>query len=592
MCGIAGLISSRSHEARAAALERMLTAMHHRGPDNRGHSFDHASGVALGHNRLSIIDLSAAGNQPMMHPGTGDVLAFNGEIYNFKDLRNTLKGLGATFVSQSDSEVLLAAYATWGISCVERLCGMFAFAIWSPASRSLRLARDPLGMKPLYYWEGPEGVFAFASEIKAILALPGFQGEIDAKALRQYLEFGYVIEPERTILKNVRRLPPGHTLLLQPGGKTAVERYFAPSLARPPAEQRRDVEHELFTTLGAVVAEHLFADVPAGLLLSGGIDSSLIAALAARVGPIRTFTMAFAGSGIDERAPARLVADHIGSKHEELLITPGEILGDLSQSVRMFDDLFADWGTISTRLLYERCRQRGIKVVVVGEGADELFGGYDTFSLTDKRMPTEWWLFELYRVYAGRRYGTQYPTFRRIMHQHLDATGGNRFDAIRLFESRNQLPNNYVMKVDKASMSVSVEARAPFLDRRVAEIAYGLPEQSLLQADGNKAILRRIARRFQLLPDVIAGRPKFGASIAASWMDEEPGFRSYARSIVLSGGSWTEALGLRHAMVEYYDRQRAGFAFPNAISVFRNLAWRLLLLELWSRSYGLTPNAR
>ena len=592
MCGIAGWLTGRSAALDAAALERMLEAMRHRGPDDRGTYTDDAHGIALGHNRLSIIDLSNAGHQPMVHAESGIVLSFNGEIYNFRELRRTLEASGTTFRSHSDSEVLLQAFVKWGVACVSRLRGMFAFAVWSPREGTLHLVRDPLGMKPLYYWIGPTGALVFASEIKAFLGLPGFRVALDARALRQYLEFGYGFEPERTILKDVHKLPPGHTLRLRRGATPAIERYFEPPKAHADAVPRGDLEQELFETLSTVVAEHLVADVPVGLLLSGGLDSSLIAALAARASPIRTFTMAFASSKIDEREPAAKVAAHIGSRHEEIMISPEEITSDMSQTARHFDDLFADWGTISTRLLYQRCRNLGIKVVIVGEGADELFGGYDTFRRTDGALPIELWLFKLYRFYAGRRYGTQYPVFRRIMRQHMAATGGDRFSAIRLFESQNQLPTNYVMKVDKASMSVSVEARAPFLDRRVAELAYALPESCLLTGDSNKEILRRMAQRFALLPEEIVRRPKFGASIAASWMDEEPAFRSFARTTILARGSWTEALGLRRAMIDYYDGHKAGYAFPSGISIFRNLAWRLLLLELWSQALGIAPHAR
>jgi asparagine synthase (glutamine-hydrolysing) len=301
--------------------------------------------------------------------------------------------------------------------------------------------------------------------------------------------------------------------------------------------------------------------------------------------------MGFAQSNLDEREHARRVARHIGSEHEEILISPPEVSEGLESAIACFDDLFADWGTISTRLLYGKCRERGIKVVLVGEGADELFGGYDVFRSSGSGAPADWWLFQLYRRYCGRRYGRYFGAFRALMRDYLNSVDGDRFDAVRLFETRNQLPNNYVMKVDKASMSVSVEARVPYLDQRVADIAYRIPK-NLLLADGiEKSLLRRVARRFQLLPEETLARPKLGGSMAVSWLDEQPAFRVFARDIILARGGWTEALGLRSAMEEYFINNRAGYAFPRAVSIFRNLAWRLLILEMWSSAYRVAPDA-
>jgi asparagine synthase (glutamine-hydrolysing) len=300
--------------------------------------------------------------------------------------------------------------------------------------------------------------------------------------------------------------------------------------------------------------------------------------------------MGFANSDLDERTQACCVARHIGSEHNEILITPREVMDDLGNTIKYFDDLFADWGTVSTRLLYGKCRERGIKVVLVGEGADELFGGYDIFRSSASRTPTDWWLFQLYRRYCGQRYGRYFGVFRVLMRNYLHSVDGDRFDAVRLFETRNQLPSNYVMKVDKASMSVSVEARVPYLDQRIAEIAYQIPKSLLLAEGTEKNILRRIARRFQLLPEETLTRSKLGGSMAVSWLDEQPAFRGFAKSVILAKGGWTEALGLRPAMVDYFVNNRSGYAFPRAVSIFRNLAWRLLILEMWSNAYRVAPD--
>ncbi len=590
MCGISGWFLKRGEAFDEAHAVAMADAISHRGPDDRGYYFDAERGVSLAHNRLSIIDLSAAGHEPMISEDKAHALIYNGELYNFVELKEELKELGHTFRSRTDAEVVLKSFIEWGPACLDRFSGMFAFAIWSAASGKLFLARDPMGMKPLYYTSLPgDKGFAFASEIKAFLALPNFGVKANRIALAQFLEFGYTFDEHATSLDGVSKLPPGHSLEVVNGIPGTPQPFFIAPV--PDARDHRTVqqrEEELYQTLSTVVAQHLVADVPVGLLLSGGLDSSITAALAARHAKITTISMGFAESTVDERHYARIVADHIGSDHREVTIHPHEVSDDLEAVTWYFDDLFADWGTVSTRLLYKKCREQGIKVVLVGEGADELFGGYSIFdaAVQNSSWPTSWRLFQLYRRYAGRRYGNQFPRFRSVMRGYLQQTGDDMFGAVKLFESRNQLPNNYVMKVDKASMSVSVEARAPFLDRRIAEIAYRTPSKYLRVGDSNKELLRSTAERFDLLPREITRRPKFGASIAASWMDESETFREYARSVILDGNGWIDELGLRPAMTDYFSGKRQGYTFPRAISIFSNLAWRLLLLNLWSRRYA------
>lgn len=589
MCGIGGWFTNNKTRFGREHLEGMTQTLHHRGPDDSGVFFQEESGIGLSHNRLSIIDLSHNGHQPMVNEKTGDVLVFNGEIYNFKEIRTTLQGLGHGFRSQTDSEVLLLAFAEWGIKCVNRLKGMFAFAIWSPSTQELHLARDPMGVKPLYYWRLPKNEgFVFASEIRAFLALPGFERNINKTSLNQFLEFGYSFA-EETIFAEVLKLPPGHWMKVEKGKAGKPIRYFDPvTKTNQTACDKGALEEELFETLDEVIGQHLVADVPVGLLLSGGLDSSLIASIASRHADIKTFSMGFGDSQIDERPFARMASDFIGSEHHELEIMPGEITKDLEKNISYFDDIFADWGMISTRLLYQKCRDQGIKVVIVGEGSDELFGGYGIFRMSLPRAskgPEDWQLFQIYRQYAGRRYGDQFFAFRNQMRSYLRATNRNWFDAIRMFESRNQLSNNYVMKVDKASMAVSVEARVPFLDSRVAEFAYRIPGNLLLEKNSEKRLLRSMAEKFALVPKEILNRRKFGASIAVSWMDESPDFRKFSREVILGSQSLVDELGLRKAMEDYFDEGKTGYRFPRAISHFRNLAWRLLILNLWSRSF-------
>ncbi len=592
MCGISGYMVPRCPADAERILRCLGDALHHRGPDDRGYFLDREAGVGFAHNRLSIIDLTPAGHQPMLSDDGRIALLYNGEVYNFQGLRRELEAKGYPFRSRCDTEVVLRAYEAWGAACVKRFCGMFALAVWDGRTRELFLARDPTGMKPLYYAVDPPGLkgFYFASELKAFRALPGFDARLSPVALRSFLEFGYTFDAHATAYQGVQKLPPGHVLHVRRGHVGAPEPYFVPP-CRPTAAHELDIAAErtrLLGTLSTVVDEHMVADVPVGILLSGGLDSSFVAALAARHTRVTTVTMGFEGSGLDERPYAAAVARHIGSEHHEILISPHDVHGALAETVEVFDDLFDDWGTISTRLLYLRCRAMGIKVVLVGEGSDEIFGGYGTFrDAPTLRGPQAWRLLKLWHRYGNRRYGWTLLPFAHLMRGFLRESDNDWFHSVRLFESRHQLPSNYVMKVDKASMSVSVEARAPFLDRRIAEIAYGLP-YAVLQKDGvyNKAILREAAIESGLLPVATCMRPKVGGAIAMNWMDDDPVFRGFSRAVVLgSAAEWTDRLGLRRAMQDYFDRGRQGYPMPCALSLLRVLAWRLMQLNLWSRVY-------
>jgi asparagine synthase (glutamine-hydrolysing) len=464
---------------------------------------------------------------------------------------------------------------------------MFAFVIWSPSRHLLFAARDPLGIKPFYYATMPgDSGFLFASEVKAFLSLPDFAPRLDRKALLQYLELGFTADAERTSLEGVRKVPPGHTLEVVDGVPRSPVRYFhAP---RPDPADRRTLDEradELHGVLQQVVREHLIADVPAGLLLSGGLDSAVVAALAAKNGPLQTVTMGFAESLIDERAFGRTVAQHIGSEHREIVVSAADIMDEIDEVAWSIDDLFGDWGLFTTRLLYRKCHELGLKVVLVGEGADELFGGYGSFYEVDRKGPAAWRSFQLHRWFSGRRWGKGYFELARLMRGYLREADGDWFHAIRLYEVRNQLPNNYMMKVDKASMSVSTEARTPYLDRRVAELAMRTPREFLLANGASKLVLRRMAERHELLPHDIVWRRKFGAGIATDWIETIPQFRAFVRERVLRPGSWTDELGLRDAMTGYFDRGETGYPPPRSISLFHNLAWRLVLLELWTSKY-------
>jgi asparagine synthase (glutamine-hydrolysing) len=560
----------------------------HRGPDDLGIHVAPANFATLGQNRLSIIDLSSAGHQPMANDDQSVVVTFNGEIYNFQKLRDELVGAGYDFRSRTDTEILVHGYQHWGQKLVDRLCGMFAFAIWDKNKQELFLARDPMGIKPLYYWIAPDKTFWFASEIKAFLAIPEFKPKLDRKAISQYLEFNFVHDTERCTLEGIRKLPAGRTMTVRAGSAPKISRYFTPPPVDPCDNSDDAIDHRadrLYDVFSEVVGQHLIADVPVGLLLSGGLDSSLVAAVASRHQQLNTLSFAFADSRIDERPFARTVSQHIGSIHHELVIEPGDVTRDLEDSAWYFDDLFGDWGLVSTRMLYQKCREQGWKVVLVGEGSDELFGGYRTFDLAQKARG---WLplsLQLYRWYSGRRWGKEWLGFHRLFERLRKEANGNDFSAVRLFETRHQLPNNYNMKVDKASMAASVEARVPFLDVRMAREGYRTPSHLLARNGTNKYLLRRMAERQNLLPTEIINRAKFGASMAASWMDESAPFREYAREKILGTGNVTGEFGLDAPMKKYFDHCMRGGRIPSGMSIYSIVAWRLLLLNVWAKRY-------
>lgn len=584
MCGIAGWVGRRL-EGAELRLQELCRCLRHRGPDGAGAFESGADGVALGHRRLAILDLTDASAQPMADEATGLVLIYNGELYNFRKLRTELESRGHRFVSTGDVEVVLRAFLEWGRSAFERFCGMFALVLWDPRDRTLWLARDALGMKPLYLWRPPEGGLVFTSEARALLAEPDFDLDLDPVGLSDYLEFGFQLEPRRTIFRGVERLAPGEVVRVRGGSVVERFRHFDCRTLppAPDADRARPVAAELLELLAAVVDEHLVADVPVGLLLSGGIDSSLIAALASRNRPLTTVSLGFLGSELDERAPARLVAETLGTDHHEWIVGPEEVWSELEQGAAVLDDLFGDWGTLTTRILYRRARQLGLKAVLVGEGADELFGGYPIFRAAAALAPGPWGEFRLYQRYASRRWGAGFLRLRRAFAEVARSGEPTLFETARGFEVERQLPGHYVMKVDKASMAESVEARAPYLDRRVAAFALKVPSRLLLRGPREKALLRDAARLLGRLPEAVLRRSKRGGMIAPEWMLQQTVFRERTRERLLAPGSWAERLGLGGAMARFFKGHR-GDRFPRPLSHLDLLAWRLLLLESWDHS--------
>lgn len=586
MCGIYGLWADNTSLPHAD----LQTVLRHRGPDDCGAWSQNS--LHLGHLRLSILDLSPQGRQPISTPDGRFTLTYNGEIYNFLELRSELESKGITFVSDSDTEVLLQGFAHWGSEVLPRLRGMFAFAIWDSQKKNLFLARDPSGVKPLYYCQFQEDGFAFASEVKAFGKIKEIPLAIDEGKIREYLGTGFLWDGDGTIFKGVKKLSPGHCLTVAAGCEMKLQRWWKPPLPdvlnRPLHEALNERADALFALLQKVTAQQLRADVPVGLLLSGGLDSSILAALAARHlnQPLRTITLGFEPYEKDERKHARLVANSIGSQHREVLIRPEDAANELFRNAHHFDDLFADSGTIPAFAAFQACREQGLKVVLVGEGADELFGGYPQFrTLGGAKKHGK----RFFQTYTRQRYGPEHKAFDRLIEDLHHQAGGDWFQTVRLFELTAQLPVSLNQKVDHASMANSLEARVPFQDPRIIDFALRLPRELLLEDSAGKLLLRHMVRRHKLIPEAIIDRKKMGTPVPWEWITAESAFSARAQKLLLNSDSWTTRLGLSR-LVRDVIAGRA-HSFPNRylhrFGRYANPGWvtmNLLVLEAWSRS--------
>jgi asparagine synthase (glutamine-hydrolysing) len=580
MCGIAGFFLGREAGADSAALRdtasRMADAIAHRGPDDAGLWLDAASGVALAHRRLSILDLSANGHQPMVSASGRYTIVFNGEIYNFRALRAVLEGGGVRFRGRADTEVLLAAIEEWGLDrALRESNGMFAFALWDADARTLTLARDRVGKKPLYYgWCG--GAFAFGSELKALFAIPGFAPDVDRGALALLLRFNYVPTPW-SILRGVFKLPAGTSATFDaravaagPGAhspREAAQPFWQPlkraraALAHPFAGDAEAALDTLDTALRDAVRIRLECDVPLGTFLSGGIDSSLVTALMQQLNasPVRSFSIGFEDPRRDEAPVARAVAQYLGTNHTEFYVTGDDALATVPQLATTFDEPFADSSQIPT-LLVSRLARREVTVVLSGDGGDELFAGYNRYvrALRIRRyreqVPRA---LQALLARAMRAYGGQEPRghalrqlaaeivadspeaiylnrMSRWRHPERAVPGteplatpftdpaqrlaeGHAADRFMYLDFVTYLPDDILVKVDRATMAVGLEARAPLLDYRIVELAWSLPWQMKLRDGETKWLLRRLLARY--VPPGIVARPKqgFGAPVA-DWL--------------------------------------------------------------------------
>jgi asparagine synthase (glutamine-hydrolysing) len=567
MCGIAGWFDLRGQrEPNRGMVRAMCLAIAHRGPDGDGFHFE--PGVGFGHRRLAVIDL-ISGGQPMLSRDQSVCLIFNGEIYNFQEIRARLESLGRYFVTKSDTEVLLQAWEEWGTNCVSYLTGMFAFAVWDRAQQTLFLARDRLGEKPLYYALLPDGTLAFGSEIKALLQNPSVPREVDACAIEEFLSLGYIAEP-RTIYQAVKQLPAGCVLLVRRGQRVQLSSYWDPQPAEISQSEINHLDEALLDRLGAIVKSQLVADVPVGAFLSGGVDSTVTAALMAKVSgrPIKAFTIGFREKEFDETAHAALTANRCGAEHVVSVLTEDNL--DLVERLpKIFDEPFGDSSALPTFRLMALAREQ-VTVALSGDGGDELFAGYRRYHFHAKE---EWfrkllplsvrgplfgglaWLYPqmdwapralrarhtLEELSADTDLGyfhnvsvvddrTRKALYNPAMKRSLQ--GYHAVEVLRQFAARaptddpvtraqyidikTWLPSDILTKVDRTAMANSLEVRVPMLDHNFVNWALGLPISAKRRGSQGKLVLKKAVSR--LLPEIQVTRPKQGFSMPlAQW---------------------------------------------------------------------------
>ena len=615
MCGIAGIVETEGRPADPSLLRAMTTLLRHRGPDGDG--FVCRGPVGLGHRRLAIIDL-ATGDQPMASDDGAIWIVFNGEIYNFRELRRELESAGARFKTSSDTEVILRAYESWGPECVRRLRGMFAFAILDERARRVVLARDRVGIKPLFYaWDGRR--LLFASELKGLLEDPGFPRTLDREALGAYLTYHYVPAP-LTIFAGARKLPAATTLVLSlDGGEPRLSEYWRLPFA--PVTDVREAEwmEGLRAHLDDAVRSHMVADVPIGAFLSGGIDSGTVVALMARASsaPIRTFSIGFEEAEFDELAYARQIAERFGTEHHEYVVK-ADALTVLPKLIWHFDEPFADSSAVPTYYVSEVTR-RHVTVALSGDGGDENFAGYRRYAQAqalDRRMGS---LPALLRpllgmaarvlpvggpgqAYAGllasrgvARYHRlvtyeRSETLRRLLSKDFADLADRAADpaeferladrqqapdfvsALQHIDMATYLPDDILTKVDRTSMAVSLEARVPLLDHLLMEYVATIPSDLKLRGETGKYLLKRAMA--DALPSEILGRRKMGFGVPlGTWLRRE--LREMARDTLL--GSAARQRGIFRSveverLLRIHDSGRRDYSAR---------LWALLCLELW-----------
>jgi asparagine synthase (glutamine-hydrolysing) len=591
MCGLCGDIRFDGGQPNLAAIQTMADSLAPRGPDAGG--FFAQQSVAFGHRRLSILDLQATGQQPMVDTALGLAVVFNGCIYNFRDLRDELVAKGYRFFSTCDTEVILKAYHAWGARCVERFLGMFAFAIWERDSGRVVLARDRLGIKPLYLAD-VNGGLRFASSLPAIVAAGGVDTEIDPAALHHYMTFHAVVPAPRTILKGVRKLPPATILTVEPDGRRREETYWTLTVGARREDRAigaAEWREAVLAALTAAVERRRVADVPVGVLLSGGLDSSLVVALLAERGHaagLKTFSIGFDSVGDvagDEFHYSDLIADRFGTDHRRIRIDRHRTLAALPHAIAAMSEPMVSHDAIGFYLLSEEVA-RHVKVVQSGQGADEIFGGYHWYPpLMHSNNAVETYANvyfdrdhdEMREAIAPRLMNGDYS--RAFVENFFARAGGTLpIDNALALDTRIMLVDDPVKRVDNMTMAWGLEARVPFLDHELVELAARIPAE-LKVRDGGKWILKEAARA--VVPAAVIDRPKGYFPVPALKYLRGP-FLDYVRDILDTPAARTRGL-FRRDYVERLLADPEGELTPKRNSKL----WQVALLEGWLQAHGI-----
>jgi asparagine synthase (glutamine-hydrolysing) len=633
MCGITGFWNPSGHWSQVEltdVVQTMSARLHHRGPDDGGCWVDESVNLAFGHRRLAIVDLSPEGHQPMVSANDRYVMVFNGEIYNFIELRQQLEALGHKFRGHSDTEIMLASFSQWGIvSSVQKFVGMFAFAVWDRRKRLLHLGRDRLGEKPLYYGWG-NGTLLFGSELKALNAYPRFEASVNRDAVALFLRHSYIPAPY-SIYQDIYKLPPG-TILTWNGQSpelTPIPYWSAKSVAEagvgdPFTGSESEAIAHLDHLLRDAVKRQMMADVPLGAFLSGGVDSSTIVALmqAQSAQPIKTFSIGFHEQHYNEAQHAKAVAQHLKTDHTELYVTPDEALAVIGKLPSLYDEPYADASQIPTFLVAQLARQ-AVTVSLSGDGGDELFGGYKRYFLSQKIWQRIGWIPHTLRqtVASGLHQvqpllpakfnsGNQFhraagilrvpdadamyaqivshyhepekfvlnsrePT--TILHDRNEWANLPHFTERMMFlDSMTYLPDDILVKVDRASMGVSLESRVPYLDHRVVEFAWRIPLSMKIRNGQGKWLLRQVLYKY--VPQALIERPKMGFNVPIGTWLRSP-LRDWAESLLNEQRLHQQGLFHPRLVRRMWDEHLAGS------HDWQDELWNILMFQAWLEEY-------